>query len=414
MKRIIYLTAATLLVVFVVLTVLKTVGKSQSRQYTFGKVERADIINTVSSSGTINAVRTVEVGTQVSGIINYLYVDFNDRVRQGQLLAVLDTLVLKTALMDAEANREKAVALLEQATSEYNRNVPLFEKQLISEAEFLPIRIDVKTAQANLKSVQAAYDRAARNLKYAFIYSPISGTVIQRNVEEGQTVAASLQAPVLFIIAEDLSKMEIHALVDESDIGEISEGQQVTFDVQAYPDRLFEGIVKQIRLQPTTVQNVVNYTVVIDAANLDNLLLPGMTATVDFIIEKREQVLTVPNAALRYEPSPDAASAKMPAPPAQAGNPSNPSGAASPMPDASRRENTGTMPANRGRVWYMDENQQLAMALIKTGATNGKITEIIESRHLREGQEVIISAQLDEEASKNGRTQQNFGPPRPF
>jgi len=418
MKKILYSIAIIVFTLAIGLIIFNAVSsKGANSQYTFKKIGYGDLINTVSSTGTINAVSTVEVGTQVSGIIDRLYVDFNDQVRKGQLLAVLDTVLLKTALMDAEANVDRAKAQLEQATADYNRNLPLFQKGLISEAEFLPIQIQVKTQKASLISTQASLQRAERNLKYAFIQSPINGTVIQRNVEEGQTVAASLQAPVLFVIAEDLSKMEIHAQVDESDIGMIKKDQKVTFDVQAYPDEIFDGVVKQIRLQPTTIQNVVNYTVVIDAENDENLLLPGMTATVDFIVEERKNVLLVPNSALRFQPSeqvmrdffeqakkrfdsiPDSLKNKM-----------------TMRSNFSPGQNTvDSRPKDAGNVWYLDKNHNLAMAQLKTGATDGKMTEVVMSRELENGMRVIVGTQQNgNEKKSTSSTQRNFGPPRPF
>ena len=421
MKKILYSIGIIIVVVVIGLIIFNAVSsKGANNQYTFDKITRGDLLNTVSSTGTINAVSTVEVGTQVSGIIDQLYVDFNDQVQKGQLLAVLDTVLLKTTLMDAQANVEKAKAQLEQAKADYDRNLPLFQKKLISEAEFLPIQIQLKTQKANLTSAQASLERAQRNLKYAFIHSPVNGTVIQRNVEEGQTVAASLQAPVLFVIAEDLSKMEIHAQVDESDIGMIKDGQKVMFSVQAYPDKNFNGVVRQIRLQPTTVQNVVNYTVVIDAANNENLLLPGMTATVDFIVEERKDALLVPNTALRFQPSnevmknfyskeqkrfesmPDSVKSKM-----HFGGNFQP------------RQNSGNgssqRPKDSGRVWYLDKDHSLTMARFKTGTTDGKVTEIVSSRELDEGMQVIIGMKQNGKDKKGSTSsQRNFGPPRPF
>lgn len=418
MKKIWYTIGIIIVAVAVGLIIFNAVSsKSTNGKFTFETITRGDLINTVSSTGTINAVSTVEVGTQVSGIIDQLYVDFNDQVRKGQLLAVLDTVLLKTALMDAQANLEKARAMLEQATADYNRNLPLFEKGLISEAEFLPVKIQLKTQKANLISAQASFERAQRNLKYAFVHSPINGTVIQRNVEEGQTVAASFQAPVLFIIAEDLSKMEIHAQVDESDIGLIKEGQRVTFTVQAYPDKIFHGVVRQIRLQPTTVQNVVNYTVVIDAANNDNLLLPGMTATIDFIIEERKNVLLVPNTALRFQPSEKLrqeffaqASKRMEATPDSVKNRIPIAGNFPPGPSASK-----TRPKDAGAVWYLNEANKLMLAPLKIGVTDGKKTEVVMSRDLKEGMQVVVGVSQNGNGNKSSTsTQRNFGPPRPF
>ncbi|MDZ7376394.1 MAG: efflux RND transporter periplasmic adaptor subunit [candidate division KSB1 bacterium] len=413
MKKILYSIGIIVLVVATGLIIFNAVSsKTTNGKFIFDKITRGDLINTVSSTGTINAVSTVEVGTQVSGIIDKLYVDFNDQVKKGQLLAVLDTVLLKTALMDAQANLEKAKAMLEQAQADYNRNLPLFEKGLISEAEFLPIKIQLKTQKANLTSAQAAFERAQRNLKYAFIHSPINGTVIQRNVEEGQTVAASFQAPVLFIIAEDLSKMEIHAQVDESDIGMIKTGQRVTFTVQAYPDKTFHGTVRQIRLQPTTIQNVVNYTVVIDAANNENLLLPGMTATVDFIVEERKNVLLVPNAALRFQPSEQMMQAFFNE--AKKRFESAPDSVKNKMPRMGGPNSRQARPKDAGTVWYLDENNKLVMAPFKAGITDGKLTEVVMSRDLKEGMQVIVGLTGGNEKKTTSSTQRNFGPPRPF
>lgn len=385
--------------------------------YQFDTVKRGNLESKVSSTGTIQALRTVEVGTQVSGIIDRLYSDFNDNVHKGQLMAVLDTVLLKSALQDAQANLEKIQAQVEQARADYQRSVPLLDKGLISEAEFLPLKTSLKTQEANLSSAESGLQRAERNLKYAFIRSPIDGKVIQRNVEEGQTVAASLQAPTLFILAEDLSKMEIHAQVDESDIGLIKEGQEVSFSVQAYTSKVFSGVVRQIRLQPETLQNVVNYTVVIDAANKEYLLLPGMTAMVDFIVDKKTDVLLVPNAALRFSPPAEemqkilAARRKqfesMPDSVRQrfGGRLGNAQGGfqGGPPPDmagSGRRREMGT-------VWYLDKDKKLAMARFLPGMTDGKSTEVVRSREITEGMQVITGLQT---AKTTTSTQSPQGP----
>lgn len=392
--------------------------KSDSVQYQFGKVSKTNIENTISASGTLSPVTTVEVGTQVSGTIDAIYVDFNDKVKKGQLLAVLDTTVLKVTLIDAQAGVEKAEANLEQANADFDRNKRLYEKELISEADYLPYQISVKTAQASLKSAQAALQRARQNFEYAFITAPINGIVMAKNVEAGQTVAASLSTPTLFHIAEDLSHMEILVDVDESDIGEIKQGQAVRFEVQAYSDKTFSGTVTQIRLEPETVSNVVTYTVVVDANNNENLLLPGMTATVDFITESRENVLTVPNSALRYQPSEEemakafekrrAARAAMPADSTHAGPPGGP-GAGLPM---------GEKPKDAGQVWYQGDDGSLAMAMVKIGITDGTNTEIVMTRDLKEGMEVITgigAAKTTTTTSSTSSSNSNrrFGPPPP-
>ncbi len=268
----------------------------------FSEVKRGDIENTVSSTGTLSAVNSVEVGAQVSGIIARLYVDFNSVVEEGQVLAVLDTTIVAAQAFDARAGLLRSRAQLDQAKAEYERNKPLFEDGYLSATEFISIKTSHDAAVASYQSAEAALKRAMKNLEYTTITSPIGGTVIQRNVDAGQTIQASFQAPTLFIIASDMKSMQIEVNVDESDIGLIKEGMRVNFSVQAYPDDTFAGEVRQVRLQPTMLQNVVNYTVVVDASNDGGKLLPGMTATVDFVIEERRDVLLVPNSALQFKP----------------------------------------------------------------------------------------------------------------
>ena len=238
---------------------LKSASTAATDEYQLAAVVRGDLESTISSTGTLNPVTTVDVGTQVSGTIDSVFVDYNDNVRQGQLLAVLDTSLLKLMVFDAEAGLARTEAQLEQARSDYNRNDELFQRKMISEAEFLPFKVSLRSQEASAQSAEAALERARQNLSYAVIRSPINGTVIVRNVEAGQTVASSFSTPTLFRIAEDLSRMQILAEVDESDIGLIKAGQQVRFEVQTYSDKTFTGTVTQVRLQPQTVSNVVTY-----------------------------------------------------------------------------------------------------------------------------------------------------------
>jgi HlyD family secretion protein len=407
-----------LLIMFILLLIIarviySAIFKNGQVEYQFVELTRGELENTISSTGTINPVTKVEVGTQVSGILDRLYVDFNDRVTKGQLLAVLDTIPLKLAVLDAEANLQKINSQLEQAQEEFQRNQSMFEKNLISESEFLPFKIALRTQQASVKSAEVNLQRAERNLKYAVIRSPISGIVIQRSVEAGQTVASSLQAPTLFIIAGNLSQMEIHAQVDESDIGQIKEGQEVRFTVSAYPTQKFSGVVRQIRLQPEVVSNVVNYTVVIDAANDQNLLLPGMTATVDFIIEHKNNALLVPNTALRFQPSQEEIEKFM----------ERKKKEFAALPDSLKGQRPGQPGRNNQtssdmkQVWFIDDQGKLAMEPIKTGITDGSKTEIVRSRHLKEGMKVINSSRKFGDASSQSNVNLNrpFGQgPRPF
>jgi len=284
MKRITWI-AVVLILAGVTFWFLGRRGAGAERTYRFVTVEHGKLESLVSSTGTLGAVTTVQVGTQVSGIIAKILVDFNDRVTSGQTIALIDTTLLASAVRDARANLERAQAELAQAEREFRRLQSLYDETLVAETEFNLAQYALDVARANGKSAQISLERAKQNLDYATIRAPISGTVIERNVDVGQTVAASFSAPQLFLIANDLASMQILASVDESDIGQIKEGQQARFTVQAYPDESFTGTVRQVRLQSTTLENVVNYTVVVDVENPAGKLLPGMTATVDFIIE---------------------------------------------------------------------------------------------------------------------------------
>ncbi|HNX97602.1 MAG TPA: efflux RND transporter periplasmic adaptor subunit, partial [Candidatus Aminicenantes bacterium] len=245
--------------------------------YQFVKVERGDVEALVSSTGTLNAVTTVQVGTQVSGRIAKIFTDFNQRVKQGQVIAQLDTSTLLMAVDSAQSNYAKAMAQLQQAVTDLHRTELLFQEKIRTKNDLEQAQINHTTAKANLQAAKSELERSRINLSYATIYAPIDGVVISRDIDVGQTVAASFTAPTLFQIANDLSKMQILASVDESDIGQIKEGQGARFTVQAYPERNFPGRVSQIRMQPTTTQNVVNYTVVVEVDN-PGMLLPGMTA----------------------------------------------------------------------------------------------------------------------------------------
>ncbi len=415
MKKKIFLSLAAIVILAVIGGVIhREVSGKKNAKYLFGEVTRGNLEHTISSSGTLSPVTTIEVGTQVSGIIARIYADFNDKVTKGQLLAVLDTVMLKAAVLDARANVEKVEAQLEKAQDDYDRNKPLYENEMISRADFLPYSVELKTGKANLKSAQASLSRTESNLRYAVIRAPISGTVTQRNVEAGQTVAASFSTPTLFKIAEDLSQMEILADVDESDIGSIREGQPVRFDVQAYADKKFTGIVKQIRLEPKNVSNVVTYTAVIRASNEGSVLLPGMTATIDFITEQKTGVLLVPNAALRFQPSEKVVAAFMKKLQETRGAPSDSTrdrrgahmesqgsgGTRSMMGDLSGSKKT----KNIGQVWYLDQDGKLAMETVRIGTSDGTQTEIVKSRNLREGIKVITGTEAASAEKKSSST----------
>ncbi len=386
------------------------------------EVKRGDIENTISSTGTISAVNTVEVGAQVSGIIDKLYADFNSAVRKGQVLAVLDTTIVAAQAFDARAGLVRSRAQRDQAEAEYNRNKPLYEAGYLSATEFVSFKTSYDAALASYNSSEAALKRALKNLEYTTITSPIDGTVIQRNVDAGQTIQASFQAPTLFIIASDLKSMQIEANVDESDIGLIKEGQRVSFTVQAYPDDVFVGQVRQVRLQSTIIQNVVNYTVVVDASNESGKLLPGMTATVDFVIDEKNDVLLVPNSAIQFKPDQEMLDKimkdfrkRMAERRPEEGDSTRVAGTHG----GGMRPGSFGPPGGRGgpeggaapsRVFYADENGEPAVAFFVPGATDGRNTEVKASRVLKEGMKVITGVTKAEKKEKNSTP---FGMPTP-
>ena len=383
--------------------------------YRFVTLEAGDIEAVVSSTGTLDAVTTVQVGTQVSGIISHIYVDFNDNVRRGQVIARIDTTLLTSSVRDAEANVERNKAQLRQAEREFKRIGGLFDKQFVTEIDFNRAQYDLDIAVAATKSAEISLERARQNLSYATIYAPISGTVIERNVDVGQTVAASFSAPQLFLIADDLSHMEILASVDESDIGQIQDGQQARFTVQAYPDEEFTGVVRQVRLQSTTTENVVNYTVVVDVENPDRKLLPGMTTTIDFLIQTAQDVLKISNAALRFRPTETMMAEVRERMQAQRtereGNDS--------LRTARRGEGQGGFGgqsafgspsgfSQRGdmtMLWYLDEEGLLSMAPARVGISDGQMTEV-RSRRIEPGLQII--AGVTQAATQNQGTRNPF------
>jgi len=386
-------------------------------------VERGTIENTVSCTGTISPLSEVEVGTQISGNIDKVYADYNQKVKAGELLAKIDTELLEASLLNAEATLEQVQAALEEAEFNYSRNKSLFESNLIAEAELLPDKVTYLKAKAAIKVAESDVRKAKQNLSYAYIRSPIDGTVIEKEIEEGQTVAASYSTPTLFIIAEDFSKLEILAEVDESDIGSIKEGQSVKFEVPAYPDESFTGKVYQIRWQPEVVNNVVNYTVVIYAHNKGDKLLPGMTCTVDFIIEEAKDVLKISNAALNYQPDQELAgkvmeekrnSGEMPSAPPSPEN----ANIQKPAPGSGESFTPPQPPKGMGIVWFLNELGALDLTPVKTGITDGSMIELKEAGSLKEGTKVVTGTTSGELAEKESgdikKQRRRFGGPPPF
>ncbi len=260
-------------------------------------ITRGDLRQVVTATGEIQPVNTVNVGSQVSGTIDNLYVDFNSKVKKGDILLTIEPSVLQATVDESKASLDSAVSQRNFAKSEYERNKSLYADGFIARAEMEQSQTQYEQAEQSVKRAQSTYDRAVTNLGYATIASPVDGTVISRKVDVGQTVAASFQTPDLFEIAEDLTKMQIETAVSEADIGVIKNGQPVTFTVDAYPTETFDGVVRQIRLSPTTTSNVVVYTVVIDVDNSELRLMPGMTAFVTIIISEKDNVWRAANSA---------------------------------------------------------------------------------------------------------------------
>ena len=274
-----------------------------AQQFVMTRVERGDIIETVTASGKIQPINTVSVGTQISGIVETVLADYNDEVKEGQLLAQLDTALLTETQNDAQARLDLANARKKVAQLNYNRYQKLYKDKLIALASLEEVEISLAEADAEVLTATADLNKAERNYGYAQITSPVSGTVISKEVEQGQTVAASFSTPTLFTIAEDLSKMQIEASIAEADIGSIVKGMPATFSVDAYPNDTFDGIVKQVRLSPTEESNVVMYTVIIEVDNSQRKLLPGMTAFVNIVVHEAKDALRLPTSALQFKPN---------------------------------------------------------------------------------------------------------------
>ena len=379
---------------------------AETPPYRFATLERGDLESAVSATGILNAVTSVQVGTQVSGQIAAIYVDFNDQVKKGQLIARIDPVLQEQAVKDAQAGLDRNRAELARTREEYERNKGLFGNKVLTEVEFNTAKYAYDVAQANVKSAQVAVDRSRQNLAYTAIHAPVDGVVVQRAVDVGQTVASNYSTPQLFVIAKDLSQMQILASVDESDIGLVHDGQKVRFSVQAYPNRNFEGTVRQVRLQSTTTENVVNYTVAVAVQNPEGKLLPGMTATVEFLTGSAANVLTVPNAALRFRPPADAIG-KMRGeglPTARGTTPDRAPGAAGGAARMARK------PDHAGMLWHLDAKGGLVAARVRTGITDGQKTEV-SGEPLKEGMQVIVGATQATQTGGAGIFQPVPGPP---
>jgi HlyD family secretion protein len=356
----------------IILFVVRRCTQSSAGGYQTATVTRGPITQLVTATGTLNPVVNVQVGSQVSGNIAKLFADFNSQVKAGQTVAQIDPMLFQAAVTQAEGDVANAQAALELAKVNATRTQQLFNQKNSSQQDLDAANANLHQAEANVKIKQGALDKAKADLDHCTITSPIDGVVISRNVDVGQTVAASLQAPVIFQIANDLSKMQIDSNVAEADVGAVSVDQDVDFTVDAFPTRTFHGKVVQVRNAPITVQNVVTYDTVIGVNNSDLKLKPGMTANVSIIIEHKDNVLQLKNAALRYRP-PDAATAEQPKPT------SSPSGQ---RPTAARERRPE-------RTVYVLSYGRPKAVQIKTGISDGIMTEVTEG--LKEGDRVVTA-----------------------
>ncbi|KAF0144548.1 MAG: HlyD family secretion protein [Nitrospirae bacterium] len=367
-------------------------NKDSGLKYRTEKITKGDIETNVTATGAVNAVTTVLVGTQVSGTIKNIYVDFNSPVKKGQLIALIDPSIFETQveqaranLFSAKANLEKAEASLVDAKRTFERNKQLYSKDLIARSDVDTAETNNETAKAQVSAAKAqvaqtgaALKNSQANLGYTRILSPVDGVVISRNVDVGQTVAASFQTPTLFTIAQDLTKMQINTNVGEADIGSMKVGLDVEFTVDAYPDITFKGRVWQVRNAPITIQNVVTYDVVIKMDNPELKLKPGMTANVSVIVSIKKDVLKIPNAALRFKPSEK--------------------GTGAPAKGMGGPEKKGA------GVWILENNKPKRIKVV-AGISDGNHTELV-AGDIKEGQEVIVESLI----KSKGQTSNNRSP----
>ena len=371
-----------MLVVAVAIWLLSGSEKREEIAFETAKVAPANIQNSITATGTIEPVTSVTVGTQVSGIVNKLYVDYNSVVKKGQVIAELDKTNLISELKTAKANLTSAQSTLNYQTENFKRYAALYKKGLVSADDYENAQLTYKQAKEQVASAQETVRKAQTNLGYATITSPIDGIVLSKSVEEGQTVAASFSTPELFTIAKDLTNMQVVADIDEADIGDVADGERVTFTVDAYPDDLFKGVVKQVRQEATTTNNVVTYEVVISAPNTDLKLKPGLTANVTIYTAERKGVLSVPSKALRFTPTKETV-----------GN----------------KKIVDTEAKNK--VWTLENNNTLKAHAVNIGMTDGTHTQILSG--ISQGKEVITAIKIasdNQQESTDGQESSPFAP----
>ncbi len=380
----------------------KQAAADPDKRYKTEALAKGSVTQSVSANGTLNPVTLVNVGTQVSGTVKKLHVDFNDLVAKGQILAELDDAIYSAQVRQSDASMASARAALQLARANETRMQELFRQEYVSRQELDQAVQAREAAAAQLRLVSAQNDRDRANLGYSVIRSPVSGVVVDRQIDVGQTVAASFQTPTLFKIAQDLTQMQIYTTFAEADIGAIRVGQPVRFNVDAFPNRSFQGKVKQVRLNPTTQQNVVTYNVVVAVENPEKLLMPGMTAYVNIAVAQRKDVLLVPNTALRFKPDSAMSGEK---PTGTAGPPSPMAGPAGmnagrPGGEARKRDSaSGTV--------YVIEDGQLKPVKVSVGITDSRFTEVV-GGELAEGRKVVTGENLPAQNNNAGASGSTF------
>lgn len=360
-------------------------------------IEQGDLRQRISATGTLSALVQVNVGTQVSGTIADLFVDYNSKVTKGQAIAQIDPTLFQAAVEDALANLSKAETAAGDAKRQYARAQRLHEQGLISDQDLEASQVASQRSQGDLLSARAALSKAKANLGYCTIKAPVSGVVVSRAVDVGQTVAASFNTPTLFVIAQDLTKMKMLAAIDEADIGQVQPGQKGQFTVDSFPEEQFRGTVSQVRLEPVVAQNVVTYNVQIEVDNPDLKLRPGMTANVSILTQSKDGVLKAPAAALRFNPL-----AFLPAqakPEASSGRAASPGGG--------RPASRGTVSRREDHVWVLKDKKPVAIP-VQVGITDGRFTEVT-GEGVQAGLQVLVG--VEEAKAANGGASTRVRPP---
>lgn len=390
MKKISKVWYAVAIVVIAAIAIFLLSGNKEKQEVEFvtEKVSTADIENSITATGTIEPVTSVTVGTQVSGIVSKLYVDYNSVVKKGQVIAELDKTNLTSELNTAKANLSSAESSMRYNLSQYNRYSTLYKQGLIARSEYEQTLLSYQQSKEQVASARESVQKAQTNLSYATITSPIDGVVLSKSVEEGQTVAASFSTPELFTIARDLTNMQVVANVDEADIGDVKAGERVTFTVDASPDDTFTGTVKQVRQEATTTNNVVTYEVVISAPNADLKLKPGLTANVTIYTQESKGVVSVPSKALRYTPEKETVGGRK------------------------IKDVTGA----KNKVWTLEGNTVVAHS-VNIGLSDGSHTQIISG--IAQGKQVITGVSVktggtsQDNSDNDGGEKSPFAPSRP-